>query len=166
MPKKKKKKSITLEQIVHKAQKKEASINRTHPERCGYGMTEEEAKPFIGMLYHLAYQEDHAQRERNIDRCQRVQMIGRDKLYSLSPEQILLRREQMQIIVDRLTAIRKDLTEDEKEVYDEYYLDKLSQAEIAENMKTSQPQISRIINNINKALAIRKEALPECEPNQ
>lgn len=164
MPKKNendKVKALTLEEVVTLSQKDTDFINGIYPKRHGYGLLQEEAKPLLFELARLAYKEDHAQREKIIDRCQRVQVIGRDKLYSLSPEQVLLRKEQMQLIVDRLTEIRKDLSDEEKEIYDEYYLDKLSQKEIAQNLNSSQPQISRVISKINTALATGRCSVEE-----
>jgi len=144
-----------LEDIVNLSTEAEREISLAYPERHGYGMTEEEGKPFVKQMIALACREDHAQHEKMIDRCERVQVIGRDKMFSMSPEQVLLNKETMQSIVVRLAGIRQILTQEERDIYDEYYLDRRTQAEIAERRGVSQAKVSRAITRINTALALK-----------
>lgn len=84
----------TLEQIVADAIERERIINEQHPERHGYGMIQGEANDLIRRIENLEIKQLHAQREKIRNREQRIRLIGRDKLYSQSPEDIVIEREE------------------------------------------------------------------------
>lgn len=86
----------TLEQIVADAIERERIINQQHPERHGYGMIQGEANDLIRRIENLEIKQLHSQREKIRNREQRIRLIGRDRLYSQSPEDIVIEKEEQQ----------------------------------------------------------------------
>lgn len=88
----KKKPSDTLEQIIEDAIEREKEINKQHPERHGYGMIEGEANDLIRRIEHLEWNQLRAQTAKVRHREDRIRVIGSDKLYTHSPEDIVIEK--------------------------------------------------------------------------
>ena len=103
----------TLEQIVADAIEREKLINEQHPERHGYGMIQGEANDLIRRIENLEIKQLHAQKEKIRNREQKIRLIGRDQLYSKSPEDIVIEKEErkplqraIQNTIDKFTERR------------------------------------------------------------
>lgn len=57
-------------------------------------MIQGEANDLIRRIENLEIKQLHAQREKIRNREQRIRLIGRDKLYSQSPEDIVIEKEE------------------------------------------------------------------------
>lgn len=153
MPKNPDKIYPTLEGIVSEARVAEDEVNLCHPERHGTGLTLEEAQPFIRQLNYLDFLEEQSQRKKVSSRVGRICMTGQCQLYYLSPEDMVIRGEDLKEIRLHINNLCHNLTEEEREIYNEYYLDKRSQRDIAIRNKVHQSTISRAITKINGLLS-------------
>lgn len=159
----KKKKPPTLEQIIDKTQKANDKVNKKHPERNGYGLLQEEGEEYIKMMTALARREDHAHREKTVNRVERVCVLSQDKLYTHSPEEILLAKERDKALRRTIERVRDSMSERDKQVYDGYVLDRLSQQEIADKLEISQSSVSRILANAEQIMDGARKVIPAYE---
>ena len=87
-----KKPKDTLEKIVQDAIERERSINEQHPERNGYGMIQGEANDLIHRIEHLEHNQLRAQGVKVKNRLDKIRVIGSDRLYTHSPEDIVIEK--------------------------------------------------------------------------
>ena len=145
----------SFESVVERAKKKEEAINKKHPERHGYGMTMKEAEPFIKALYVCGCREEKAQAEKVRTRVNRLIEKKSKNLSSLDPLEIIIKKEEISIILKEIRAVRIDIPEALTDLYDAYFLDRFTQLEIAKSSGTSQSTVSRNLSIVNKQIQER-----------
>ena len=116
MPRPKKPKD-TLEQIVADAIERERIINEQHPERHGYGMIEGEANDLIHRIEHLEHNQLRAQVAKVKNRTDRVRVIGSNRLYTHSPEDIVIEKIYREKIQEAENNVLKRLSIKDREIY-------------------------------------------------
>ena len=141
----------TLEKIVADAIKKEQEINSLHPERNGYGMMGREADEFIQRIELIEYKLERAQKEKARTRKEKIRLIGKDMLYTRSPEDVVIDNMMRSEFDTFEEQVRDSFGERTKQVYD---LDDigLKQKEIAEQLGISQPTVHREIKKAKNKL--------------
>lgn len=132
---------------------REQIINRQHPERNGYGMIQGEANDLIHRIEHLEHNQLRAQGVKIRNRMDRIRVIGSDKLYTHSPEDIVIEkmdREQINIAEERA------LNKVSKKCRDIYYLREMGllHREIADILKSERSTITKNLSNIKKELKL------------
>lgn len=139
-----KKEKDTLEKIVLEAIEREKQINIDHPERHGYGMIEGEANDLIRRIEVLEYKLLRSQKEKIKLREDKIRVIGRDKLYTMSPEDYLIIKEMHKPIINAEERAYKRLPDRTKQIY---LLKEqgLTQEEIAKRFNIHRSTVSREI---------------------
>lgn len=139
-----KKEKDTLEKIVLEAIEREKQINIDHPERHGYGMIEGEANDLIKRIEVLEYKLLRSQKEKIKLREDKIRVIGRDKLYTMSPEDYLIIKEMHKPIINAEERVYKRLPDRTKQIY---LLKEqgLTQEEIAKRFNIHRSTVSREI---------------------
>lgn len=141
----------TLEKIVEDAIAREQQINQEHPERHGYGMIEGEANDLIERIEILEFKLLQAQREKARTRKEKIRLIGRDKLYSISPEDYVIYKEEHTPIIE---AEKKAFSSLPKRTQQIYALKEqgLTQEEIANRFGVHRSTISRELKRAVQSL--------------
>lgn len=139
-----KKEKDTLEKIVLEAIEREKQINIDHPERHGYGMIEGEANDLIRRIEVLEYKLLRSQKEKIKLREDKIRVIGRDKLYTMSPEDYLIIKEMHKPIINAEERVYKRLPDRTRQIY---LLKEqgLTQEEIAKRFNIHRSTVSREI---------------------
>ena len=139
-----KKEKDTLEKIVLEAIEREKQINIDHPERHGYGMIEGEANDLIRRIEVLEYKLLRSQKEKIKLREDKIRVIGRDKLYTMSPEEYLIIKEMHKPIINAEERVYKRLPDRTRQIY---LLKEqgLTQEEIAKRFNIHRSTVSREI---------------------
>lgn len=139
-----KKEKDTLEKIVLEAIEREKQINIDHPERHGYGMIEGEANDLIRRIEVLEYKLLRSQKEKIKLREDKIRVIGRDKLYTMSPEDYLIIKEMHRPIINAEERVYKRLPDRTRQIY---LLKEqgLTQEEIAKRFNIHRSTVSREI---------------------
>lgn len=139
-----KKEKDTLEKIVLEAIEREKQINIDHPERHGYGMIEGEANDLIRRIEFLEYKLLRSQKEKIKLREDKIRVIGRDKLYTMSPEDYLIIKETHKPIINAEERVYKRLPDRTRQIY---LLKEqgLTQEEIAKRFNIHRSTVSREI---------------------
>lgn len=139
-----KKEKDTLEKIVLEAIEREKQINIDHPERHGYGMIEGEANDLIRRIEVLEYKLLRSQKEKIKLREDKIRVIGRDRLYTMSPEDYLIIKEMHKPIINAEERVYKRLPDRTKQIY---LLKEqgLTQEEIAKRFNIHRSTVSREI---------------------
>ena len=137
-----KKEKDTLEKIVEDAIEREKQINQQHPERHGYGMIQGEADDLIKRIEALEYKLLRSQKEKIKLREEKVRIIGRDKLYTVSPEDYLILKDKEKKLKHLEEIALKKLSKREREIF---FLKEqgLTQEEIAKKFGVHRSTISR-----------------------
>ena len=141
----------TLEKIVEDAIKREQEINALHPERHGYGMKEGEADNLIRRIEALEYKLERAQKEKARTRKEKIRLIGRDRLYTQSPEDVIVEREMRNKFENFESKVRDTLLERTRQVYDLHDIG-TKQKDIASQLGISQPTVHREITTAKKVM--------------
>lgn len=146
-----KKEKDTLEKIVLEAIEREKQINIDHPERHGYGMIEGEANDLIRRIEVLEYKLLRSQKEKIKLREDKIRVIGRDKLYTMSPEDYLIIKEMHKPIINAEERVYKRLPDRTRQIY---LLKEqgLTQEEIAKRFNIHRSTVSREIKRAVNAL--------------
>lgn len=146
-----KKEKDTIEKIVQDAIEREKEINKQHPERHGYGMINGEADDLIRRIEALEYKLLRSQKERIKLREEKIRVIGRDKLYTMSPENYIVLKEKNKSILQAEDRAFNTLPERTKRIY---LLKEqgLTQQEIANKFNVHRSTISREIKRTINAL--------------
>lgn len=161
MPRPKKPKD-TLEQIVADAIERERIINEQHPERHGYGMIQGEADDLIHRIEHLEHNQLRAQIVKVRNRMDRVRVIGSNRLYTHSPEDIVIEKIYREKIQEAENSVLKRLSEKDREIY--FLRDiGLYHKDIAKMTNLCRSSITKKLINTNKEL--RKELYPVLKYN-
>lgn len=139
-----KKEKDTLEKIVLEAIEREKQINIDHPERHGYGMIEGEANDLIRRIEVLEYKLLRSQKEKIKLREDKIRVIGRDRLYTMSPEDYLIIKEMHRPIINAEERVYKRLPDRTRQIY---LLKEqgLTQEEIAKRFNIHRSTVSREI---------------------
>lgn len=155
MPKQSKSSPDTLEQIVEEAIEREKEINLQHPERHGYGMIEGEANDLIRRIERLEFNQLRAQGAKVKHREDRIRVIGSDKLYTHSPEDIVINNLDREQIAN---AEKKVLDKLSKRSLDFYLLKErgLKFTDIGKLYKIHRSTVSR---SVKKTIETIKEGL-------
>ena len=139
-----KKEKDTLEKIVLEAIEREKQINIDHPERHGYGMIEGEANDLIRRIEVLEYKLLRSQKEKIKLREDKIRVIGRDKLYTMSPEDYLIIKEMHKPIINAEERVYKRLPDRTRQIYS-LKEQGLTQEEIAKRFNIHRSTVSREI---------------------
>ena len=141
----------TLEKIVADAIEREKRINKEHPERHGYGMIEGEANDLIRRIENLEIKQEHAQKEKVRNREKRIRMIGRDKLYSRSPEDIVCEEEERKPLKNSIEETLDKFTDRRSNAYS-LHEQGYKNVEIADIMGVSRFVVGREIKGAEEEL--------------
>ncbi len=114
-------------------------------------MTREEADEFIRRIETLEYKLERAQKEKVRTRKEKIRMIGRDKLYTRSPEDIVIEQMSKRKFNALEDSIRNSMSERTKQVYDLNELG-VKQVDIARQLGISQPTVHREIKSAKNAI--------------
>ena len=150
MPRLKKPKD-TLEQIVADAIERERIINEQHPERNGYGMIQGEANDLIHRIEHIEHNQLRAQGVKIKNRLDRIRVIGSDKLYTHSPEDVVIEKMDREQINRAEEKVLNRISPKSREIY--FLREKgLLHREIAKILKSERSTITKSLTNIKKEL--------------
>ena len=149
--------SDSLEQIVADAIEREKQINRDHPERHGYGMVDGEANDLIHRIEHLEHNQLRAQAVKVRNRKDRIRVIGKDKLYTHSPEEIVIEKLDREQISRAENKVLNTLPKRSQEFY---FLKEIGEdySEIAKRFNIHRTTVSRDLKRTEDLL--RKEFTP------
>ena len=151
-----KKPKDSLEQIVADAIERERIINEQHPERNGYGMIQGEADDLIHRIEHLEHNQLRAQTVKVRNRTDRVRVIGSNRLYTHSPEEIVIEKIYKERIQEAENNVLKRLSDKDREIY--FLRDiGLYHKDIAKITNLCRSSITKKLIHANKEL--RKELL-------
>ena len=107
----------TLEEVIAEAIERERIINEQHPERHGYGMIQGEADDLIWRIEKLEKNQLKAQAAKIKHREDRIRMIGTDKLYTHSPEEIVIEKISREKVNNIENKILQSLPERSRRFY-------------------------------------------------
>lgn len=141
----------TLEKIVEEAIAREQGLNAQHPERHGYGMIEGEADDLIKRIELLEFKLERAQKEKARTRKEKIRLIGRDKLYTKSPEDIIVEDIMRSKFNAFEESTRDKMSNRTRQVYDLNDIGK-KQIDIAKELGVSQPTVHRELNTAKKII--------------
>ena len=141
----------TLEKIVADAIERERIINEQHPERHGYGMIQGEANDLIHRIEHLEINQLRAQGVKVKNRTDKIRLIGKDMLYSRSPEEIAIDNIDKEEIAKAEAEVIKRLS---KRCRNVYFLREIgmSQSEIGEMVGVNKSTVCRDLKKANTLL--------------
>ncbi len=141
----------SLEQIVAEAIERERIINKQHPERNGYGMIQGEANDLIHRIEHLEINQLRAQGAKVKSRVDRIRLIGSDRLYTKSPEDIAIENIDREEIRKAEEEALKRLSKRSKEIY---FLREigLPQSKIGELMSINKSTVCRDLKKTDTLL--------------
>lgn len=145
----------TLEQIVEEAIEREKELNKD-PARHGLGMMEHEADDFIRRIEALERKQELAQREKSRRLYNKIRLVGKDKLYTMSPVDVLLSWETKVPVDHGEQRAVHDMTRRQERIYD-MYCRGMSQTSISLVLGIHQSTVSR---DIAKIRTILKENIP------
>lgn len=107
----------TLEEVIAEAIERERIINEQHPERHGYGMINGEADDLIWRIEKLERNQLKAQVAKVKHREDKIRVIGADKLYTHSPEEIVINKIEREKISNKEGEILNSLSKRSQSFY-------------------------------------------------
>lgn len=164
MEKRGKKPSDTLEQVVADAIERERLINEQHPERHGYGMIQGEANDLIRRIEHLNNNQMKAQAAKIKNREDRIRVIGSDKLYTHSPEEIIIEKMDREQVSRAEKRVFNSLSQRSKKFY-LLHDDGLNYTNIAKLFNIHRSTVSRDVKKIKEKLKEELQKIKESGDN-
>ena len=114
-------------------------------------MMQGEADDFIRRIEALEYKLERAQKEKARTRKEKIRLIGKDMLYTRSPEDVVIDSLMHSKFDNFEEKARNSLPERTKQVYDLNELG-LRQVEVARQLGISQPTVHREIQRAKEIL--------------
>ena len=96
----------------------------------------------------------HAQKEKIKNREKRIRLIGRDKLYSRSPEEIVIDEEERRPLRNTIDSVIDSFTQRQERAFS-LYEQGLKKVDIAKEMGTSRYVVTREIKEAEQELKRR-----------